>query len=432
MAFNLKDREFARKYDFQAPMEKIDFAHSMILNEKDQSYFVLATTIFEYDTYLQLLKGNLADPELIRLGTKIPYKFHNEFSYCDLFYSERSQELIAVTILADWDKNETEITVHKISYPPFTADLESDESNSPLWRIMSGSLFFLFIAAVAFILIGRRKMKETPSTRTTVGRKHEREGEDKFSQDELLPDKPKEPANSIIFFGGFQVINKHGDDITKKFTPLLKELFLLIFLHSINDKGISVPRLTEILWFTMDTKTAKNNRAVNIAKLKSLLSEVESCTLSRKTSYWQMVFNDSLVYSDYWSCMKSINHEESFSKEDLQRLLSIIRKGPLLGNASYEWLDVFKLDCSNMIIDHLMNHIGQEEIESDPESMVQLADAILIFDMMHEEAISIKCKALTTLGKHSLAKEFFVKFTKDYFTLYDEAFERSFTDMIRY
>ena len=432
VAFNLKNKGFVKRYDFRAPLENIDFAHSMVLNEKDQSYYVLATTIFEYDTYLQLLKGNLAGPELIRLGTKIPYKFHNEFSYCDLYYSESSQELIAVTSLADWDKNETEITVHKISYPPFAADLESDESNSPFGRIVLVSLFFLFTAAVAFILIGRRKMKETPSTRTTVGGGHERKGEDKFPQDEPLPDKPKEPANSIFFFGGFQVINKHGDDITKKFTPLLKELFLLIFLHSIKDKGISVPGLTEILWFSMDAKTAKNNRAVNIAKLKNLLSELESCTLSRKTSYWQMVFNDSLVYNDYWSCMKSINRKESLSKEDLLQFLCIIRKGPLLGNASYEWLDEFKLDCSNMIIDHLMNHVDQEEIESDPELMVKLADSILIFDMMHEEAVSIKCKALTTLGKHSLAKEIFAKFTKDYFTLYDEPFERSFTDMIRY
>ena len=85
-------------------------------------------------------------------------------------------------------------------------------------------------------------------------------------------DKRKKSANSILFFGGFQVINKHGDDITKKFTPLLKELFLLIFLYSIKDKGISVPRLTELLWFSMDAKTAKNNRAVNIAKLKTSLA----------------------------------------------------------------------------------------------------------------------------------------------------------------
>jgi len=46
--------------------------------------------------------------------------------------------------------------------------------------------------------------------------------------------------NSILFFGGFQIINRDGIDITSKFTPLLKELFLLIFLNSIKDKGISI------------------------------------------------------------------------------------------------------------------------------------------------------------------------------------------------
>jgi len=50
---------------------------------------------------------------------------------------------------------------------------------------------------------------------------------------------------------------------------------------------------------------------------------------------------------------------------------------------------------------------------------------------MHEEAISIKCKALIILGKHSLAKEIFTRFIKDYRTLYDEPFDRSFTDIIK-
>ena len=87
-------------------MEDIDFANSMVINEEDQSYYVLATTIFEYETYLQLLKGNLADPELITVGDKIIYLFHNENSYCDLFYSKSSQELIAVTSLADPEEND--------------------------------------------------------------------------------------------------------------------------------------------------------------------------------------------------------------------------------------------------------------------------------------------------------------------------------------
>lgn len=227
------------------------------------------------------------------------------------------------------------------------------------------------------------------------------------------------------------MINSHGEDITRKFTPLLKELFLLIFLHSIKDKGVSVQNMTDTLWFSMDAKTAKNNRAVNIAKLKNLLSELESCQLSSNTGYWQLEFNDSIVYNDYWSCISTINRKKQLSREELIQFLCTVKKGPLLGNAGYEWLDEFKLECSNLLIDYLSGYVDQGEIDSDHELLVQLADAILIFDMMHEEAISMKCKALTALGKHSIAKEIYTKFARDYQTLYDEPFDRSFTDIIK-
>jgi DNA-binding SARP family transcriptional activator len=431
LAFSIKEREFTKKYEFLAPMDDIDFAHSMVINEEDQSYYLLATTIFEYETYLQLLRGNLADPELILLGDKMPYLFHNENSYCDLFYSKSSQELIATTYLSDIEKNETKISVYKISFPPYFTDMETDENRSRFGKMVFVILFLLIVVAMVIVLRRIMKNKVNLSNINEAGKENDKSESDHLAQNSILQTKPKLPANSLQFFGGFQVINKHGDDITKKFTPLLKELFLVIFLHSIKDKGISVPKLTDLLWFSMDTKTAKNNRAVNIAKLKHLLSEIDSCSVNRNTSYWQVEFNDSIVYNDYWSCIKSIDNEQSRSMEDLQQFLCLIKKGPLLGNASYEWLDEFKLECSNMIIDSLSHFVEQDKIGLDPELMIQLADAILIFDMMHEEAITIKCRSLNALGKHSLAKDIFVKFSKDYFTLYDEPFDRSFTDIIK-
>lgn len=431
IAFSLEDRVFTRKYDFLAPEPDIDFAHSMVINGEDHSYYVLATSIFEYDTYLQLLRGNLDDPHLVKLGDKIPYKFHNEDAYCDLFYFENSEELIAVTSLTNRNTNETNFNVYTISFPPYATDIEMNEENSSPGRIVFSIIFFLVVVASVLILVRNIKKRESPSGIQESGKGKDKSMNDLTSQNGVLPEKPKKPANSILFFGGFQVINNDGDDITKKFTPLLKELFLLIFLHSIKDKGISATRLTELLWFSMDAKTAKNNRAVNIAKLKNLLSEIESCTLSRKTSYWQIEFNDSVVYNDYWSSIKIINRKESLSDDDLLQFLSITNKGSLLGNANYEWLDEFKLECSNMIIDSLTSYVDRNKIGSDPELIIRLADTILIFDMMHEEAIGIKCKALTTLGKHSLAKEIFAKFSKDYLTLYDEPYNKSFTDILR-
>jgi len=431
VAFLLNEKEFVKKYDFQAPLEGIDFASSMVISEEDRSYYVMATTIFEYDTYLQLLKGNLDDPELFPYGDQIPYKFHNEYSYSDLFFSETSQELISANSLADFDRNETKISVYKISYPPFVAYRVAGDKRNLLGRLVFIVLLFAVVTASSIILIRNIRRKKSYSDLSETGQKNEKERTSLLSRRSKFIERPEKSPNSILFFGGFQVINKHGNDITKKFTPLLKELFLLIFLYSIKDKGISVPRLTETLWFSMNAKTAKNNRAVNIAKLKNLISEIESCVLTSRTGYWQLEFNDKIVYNDYWSCIHMINREKSLSRKDLQKFLHAAHKGPLLGNASYEWLDEFKLECSNLIIDHLSEFIEQNDVASDHELLIQIADTILTFDILHEEAISMKCKALTALGKHSLAKEIFDKFSKEYSLLYDEPFNRTFTDIIK-
>ena len=53
--------------------------------------------------------------------------------------------------------------------------------------------------------------------------------------------------SSIFLFGQFQIIDREGNDITRLFTPLLKELLLVIAIYSIrNGRGISSEGLNEI------------------------------------------------------------------------------------------------------------------------------------------------------------------------------------------
>ena len=71
--------------------------------------------------------------------------------------------------------------------------------------------------------------------------------------------------SSILFLDGFQVWDKNGADITKSFTPILKQLLILIILYSVNNKkGISNVTLRELLWFDKTDESAQNNRRVNI------------------------------------------------------------------------------------------------------------------------------------------------------------------------
>ncbi len=432
MAFSLNDNRFEKKYDFIAPATDIDFAPSMVFESSGTSFYVLASSIYQYESYLQLLKGSLSGPELQSMGNKIPYLFHNENSYSDLFFSQSRQKLITVTSMADREKEETEFRVYTLEYPPYPT--AGDESASKgLFTKNTRIVLILALALLTLFLVIRWIYKRAGRTAgETHGRGNGPAGHPDSEKTLFINGlNDKKTPNSFYFFGGFQVINRMGEDITKKFSPLVKELFLLIFLYSVKDKGISVSRITEVLWFPMDAKSAKNNRAVNIAKLKHLLSEIEGCELTRETEYWQIVFDDSRVYSDYYACKNLANQAPPLTRYDLDRLLHIVKAGSLLGNASYEWLDEFKLECSNEITDSLMAYLEKEKASAEPDLLVRIADAILTFDMMHEEAIGFKCRALTALGKHSLAREIFSKFSRDYRAMYDEPYDKNFADIIK-
>ena len=63
--------------------------------------------------------------------------------------------------------------------------------------------------------------------------------------------------------------------------------------------------------------------------------------------------------------------------------------------------------------------------------MISLADYIFHFDAVNEDAMIIKCKALAQLGKHSLARNTFASFQKEYKHLYGQDFERDFHSVLQ-
>jgi two-component SAPR family response regulator len=98
---------------------------------------------------------------------------------------------------------------------------------------------------------------------------------------------------------------------------------------------------------------------------------------------------------------------------------------------TYDWLDEFKSDISNHIIDKILNFATRLNIEREPDLIITLSDSIINFDSVNEEAMLMKCKALVLLGRHSIASDTYNKFAKEYKILYDMDFEKSFTDILK-
>jgi two-component SAPR family response regulator len=238
---------------------------------------------------------------------------------------------------------------------------------------------------------------------------------------------------TIHFFGDFQLINSSGSDITRKFTPLLKELFLLIWFNSIrNDMGISNEKITEILWHGFSESSANNNKAVNIAKLRAILTKDLWCDLSYKeTGYWKIDYKNKHIINDYYDFIKITSAKTELSKPDMLKLIEFGHKGALLSNQKYKWLDEFKEAVSNEMIDRLIRYQRILVIKDQPEHVIQVTDAIFNFDSVNEEAMENKCKASIVLGRHTVAKEIYDHFSREYRLLYNADYSKSFTTIAK-
>ncbi len=235
-----------------------------------------------------------------------------------------------------------------------------------------------------------------------------------------------------MLFGSFEVITSDGRNITRQFTPLLKEMFLLILIDSLRyKKGVSSEKLNDILWNDKNIKDAKNNRSVNLVKLKHILDKLGGCTISRETGAWKFEYNLSQVHIDF------LNYLTIFALDDAAeispqagKLLNLLQEGSFLRETHYPWLDGIKAEISNFVIELLLKYSETVNINAETEKMISICNAIFSFDELNEHALKLKCKCLIALGNHTLAKNTFSKFAAKYNEIYGEDFSETYHSLI--
>lgn len=417
MRFTTRDKRFKKLYDLKNQAEDFAFASSLVIDSGSRNYYGLVFSQRTYNSNLRLIVGSLNNSGYKHIGSAIPYDFHDIRSFADLFYSPQSKRFIAVTLLRS-KNNHTKVRVYVLEGPP----LEVLKSSSPakhyiLWLFMGLALLVGLLTGGLVLYLYRRKRHIPTDDPITA----------------LEPDKKLcvSNRNTIFLFGDFQIFDRDGADITKLFTPLLKELFLLLLVNSVkNGRGLYAEKLDEILWFGRSEQSVRNNRSVNMAKLKSILESIEHCQLLKEAGYWKLEFDYDFWYVDYHNYLDLIQAKEKLDEQHIRLLFELAQRGNFLSNHNYEWLDQFKAEISNEVIDVFLIYAHSAQAHN-PEFLIQIANFVFNFDQVSEEAMIIKCRALSSLGKHSLAKKAFDVFIKDYRLIYNEDFNKNFNKIIQ-
>ncbi len=231
---------------------------------------------------------------------------------------------------------------------------------------------------------------------------------------------------SISLFGEFSVLTPSGEEISPSLSRTAKELLAILICHS-PGKGISSKELKDLLWFYKDEKSATNNRSVYFSKLRALMKDVGSFSITSVGGYWKVDAPD--IDIDYLEYAKILKKKE-IGRDDITRLTQIVSRGTLLSEFENIWADRYKADVSDSIISLFGGYMEKLDIGSDGETILGICDIISGFDSLSEQVLAMRCRIAKTRGQHARARQVYDNFSREYSLLYGESYQHSFDEIV--
>lgn len=420
-AVDLNTKQVSRLWEAATPTRFLPCGN-MIYNKEEDAFFVLAKSLGKQ----VLLKVSRLKPVIEELASIDSLALNADYNFYTLMKPRNEDKLYAL-FCRDYKKGNSEIDLYSISYSPMSLNeiLQTPQSEKNLlidWRWwLIGIVAMILIAGLIFY-IKRRNSRSKFSTSNYLP-------EDHYTGNELLNDRKNiyydRSSKAISLLGLFNVRDKEGNDITHMFTPILKNLVILIILRSGEGQGVNSRVVDNLLWPDKDDKSARNNRNVSMNRLNQVLEKIGNVQAVNNNGFWKISIEDDVV-CDYLEVLKLSDMSKKTIMENKAaeaKLLELMEHGQLLPFTQEEWLDSKKAAYSDFATDFLLSILAREESVGNSHNILKIANLIFLFDSLNEEALSAKCKVHYALGKKSLAKNTYNSFCKEYETLLGEKYQ---------
>ncbi|MDD4592106.1 MAG: kelch repeat-containing protein [Parabacteroides sp.] len=418
--FDLNNYTFKKIWTLKTPETPFVPIETLVYDVDQNCFYTLIYNNMHHDTSLKLARFNIDDGEYVIFNDSIPYNFLDVESWTSLFLNKKSSELI--TYITTGSK----VEIFSIAYPPRLKKNVLQKTKNTKFV----SHIYWFVVLLVSLLCGFYIFKKNKRRKTTL--QYEVPVDINYTEPIVALEQNK--SASIYLLGTFKIIDGEGSDITSNFTPTTTQLFLLMLMNTIkNGKGTTSQELKSVLWFDMDNNSARNNRNVNINKLRIILKSFDKIKIINEDGY-QTIKGLELVFCDYVRVQALINllkNNPNFNKSVFVELVDLALSGTLLPLYQFEWLESYQSEYANSIIDTLLQYKDHVEVKRDFFLLVKIADAILLHDNIDEDAISIKCYALFHMGHKKQALDSFNKFATDYESLLAEKTKLIFDDLIK-
>ncbi|NEW82302.1 MAG: hypothetical protein GZ094_08055 [Mariniphaga sp.] len=435
---NLTDSTLRKKWKIENVSENFIPMGSTTISEQHPALYVLGFPPFLNGTYLKLYRISLENAGYSVVSDTIHFYFDEERSKASLFFFRKTQEFFAV-IKTQAGRDSANYKIYSLTYPPVNRSLMSSTFKTILstpgvwikpvyWIVAILSLIMIYLLFLLLKKLHRAEedFEEEQKMNSFLSDKTPFRTENSTKKHQVLPRK-----NAIYLFGEFRIYDAEGIEISHLLSSKLRHLFLSVFLLGTKENGITNEKLNGIHWMYHSPQSAKNNRNVNIKKLRDLLNAISGVKIAHNEGSWTIKLSPE-IFCDYHFLLKKMKGDfQPVTHEEFEQIVLILSQGVFVADERTPWLDSLKSQFLSSLLDYLFLLADSFEKDKNPESIRRIANLILKSDPLNEEAFKLKIEALIRQKNHNQSFIDYEYFAKEYKTMYGIPYPVSFKSFIR-
>lgn len=354
-----------------------------------------------------------------------------------LCFNPHTDELLCIA----HEETSQQTGIFTINFPPTSIILPSgiinisriEQAMLALLAFLTGCIIFLFIVAHKRKKKLRELMNHTPDhfSKSYEENKTDRPFENEPSKE---PTYPLNRPSSIELFGSYHIFNPKGKQVNDSFTSFLEEFFLFLLVSGIflDGKGITSEEINQAFWPYHDARSARNNRGVNISRLRKILIEIDGIDLIFDKNQYQLVLSDAIEIDlqVFLKITHTILRKRTLSKSELTTVSLLIGKGSFLNHLTTSWLDPYREQFELLLSQLLEVIISSSIIKEQFEDVLDFCRLVLIHDKLNESALQIVLFIHGNQQKKDLQRQVYQSFSRNYMEVMGEAYSLTIKECI--
>ncbi|NPA37332.1 MAG: hypothetical protein GXO47_10840 [Chlorobi bacterium] len=410
---NLKDSTITKLWENNDGKSFVS-VRNMILPEDSGFFYTIRYPEYKSNTYLKLYKFDINDGNYKILGDSVLMVSERIRTNANLYLDKSSEQLFLVTQEFHLDGS-SRMKFYSILFPPSSTEdfFTENDNNSEINTLKYLSIILIFLVSL-FIIV---KLKT----------KHPKIKHNGSKTPLTLSDQQhnRQKKNAMYLFGDFIVYDNNGNEISYRFSPKLKQMFLTLFFNTV-EGGITSKEVCQVLWPDKTPNRVKNIKGVTLNKLRKILIDIDGVELRYENNKYMLKLSDNF-YSDYLEFEKLIT--DISKEENIKRITEIVSKGKFLSFTDFYYFDSFKNSIEDEAFNNILIHLNNFYKNKDYLNVILLSKIIYYMDALNEISLHYELASYFKLNMEKEARKRFNEYIIEYHKVYNDNYKYTFSDL---